>query len=324
MASFRAPPLSWSEGDGSREGTGMIEMLAAARFIPLPGRSPTQFDHGAFDAATGRIFVAHTAADSVEVIDARDGRHARTLPGHVEAAGVVAGEGRVAVTNRGAASLSLIDAATLDCLATFATSMRPNGVALASRRGVALAACVGSEATPPALDRIDLRTGERRSIALPGRPRWCMVDATEERLYCAIREPSSILVVGIDPFEQRAPWPLPSGGAHGLDIDPTGGRLYVACDEGALIALATDTGAVLGRWPLPGAPDATFFNPATGRVHVAIGDPGVIVSVEPSSGAQAVYSTEAGAKTTALATPDRLFVFLPQRGGALELRERPA
>jgi hypothetical protein len=49
----------------------------------------------------------------------------------------------------------------------------------------------------------------------------------------------------------------------------------------------------------------------------------VIVSVEPQSGAVASYATEDGAKTTALAAPDRLYVFLPQRGGALELRDQP-
>ncbi|MGH3449631.1 MAG: hypothetical protein ACRDQW_02685 [Haloechinothrix sp.] len=298
-------------------------MLRPQGFITLPGPRPTEFDHGAFEANTGRVFVAHTAADAVEVIGAHTGRHERTLVGHTEAAGVVAGGGQVAVTNRGAASLSIIDAATLTCRATVPTSPRPNGVALAPRRGVAIAACIGAEQTPPALDRVELATGSRVTLPLPGRPRWCVVDATEDRLFCAIREPSMVLVVDLATFAEAARWPLPSDGAHGVDIDPAAGRLYVACDGGSLVSLDVATGTASGQWPLPGAPDATFCNATSGRVHVAVGDPGVIVSVDTRTGQVSTTATEVGAKTTAFAPPDRLFVFLPQRGGVLELWERP-
>jgi DNA-binding beta-propeller fold protein YncE len=299
-------------------------MLRTHGFIPIPGVRLTSFDHGAADERTGRVFVAHTAADSVEVFDGRQRRHERTLPGHTEAAGVVVGEGLVAVTNRGAASLSLIDAATLNLIATFSTAPRPNGIALAPRSGVVVAACLGTDASGPALVRIEYQTGSRRILPLPGRPRWCVVDPVEGRVFCAIQDPSSVLVVELAGFTTHALWPLPSSGAHGADLDSTGGRLFVACDGGSLVALTVDTGAVVGQWPLPGVPDATFFNPATGRVHVAVGDPGVVVSVDPQGGRQMVTPTEAGAKTTALGPPDRLFVFLPTRGGALELIDQPA
>jgi hypothetical protein len=40
-----------------------------------------------------------------------------------------------------------------------------------------------------------------------------------------------------------------------------------------------------GNWTLAGVPDATFFNPKSGLVHVAIGDPGLIQSIDPRTGA---------------------------------------
>jgi hypothetical protein len=298
-------------------------VLQVQGFIELPGPRPTSFDHGAFDAETGRVFVAHTAADSVEVLDAHNGRHERTLAGYPEAAGVVAGDGLVAVTNRGAASLSIVDAATLVCRATVPTSPRPNGVALAPRHDVAVAACIGTDEIRPTLDRVELRTGSRVTLPLPGRPRWCVVDNVDERLFCAIREPSMVLVVDLATFVEAARWPLPSEGAHGIDIDPVAGRLFVACDGGHLVALDAATGAVSEQWPLPGVPDATFCNSATGRVHVAVGDPGAIVSVDTRTGRVSTTATEVGAKTTAFAPPDRLFVFLPTRGGALEFIDQP-
>jgi DNA-binding beta-propeller fold protein YncE len=297
-------------------------MLAVRRFIPLPVTAPTLFDHGAYAEQSGRVFIAHTSANCVEVLDAERGRHLRTMPGFTEAAGIVAGRDTVVVTNRGAATLSIVRGSTLACEQTIPTGVRPNGVAFAPGRAQAVVACVGTEESPPVLQRIDTGTGRTVTIPLPGRPRWCVLDAAEEYIFCAIREPSMVLVVSLADFRERAQWTLPSAGAHGIDIDQDGDRLFIACDGGSLVALDIGTGSMSGSWPLPGVPDATFFNPVTGRVHVAIGSPGAIVSVNPDTGATATLATEDGAKTTALARPNRLFVFLPQRGGALELVER--
>lgn len=296
-------------------------MLQIGRFIPLTDGSPTNFDHGAYDAGSDRVFVAHTAAGCVEVIDARTGMHLRALPGFPEAAGIVAA-GTVVVTNRSAASVSLVDATTLQTTATFPTGVRPNGVAYVPSRSLVVVACVGNDDAPPLLQCIHIGTGETQTLLLPGRPRWCVTDAAGERVYCAIREPSGVFVAGLPTFREETFWPLPSEGAHGVDLDDVGRHLYVACDGGVLVALDAATGTVVGQWPLPGVPDATFFNPDSGLVHVAIGDPGVVVSVDPATGQTATCATEGGAKTTALVRSDRLHVFLPQRGGVLELTEQ--
>jgi hypothetical protein len=104
-----------------------------------------------------------------------------------------------------------------------------------------------------------------------------------------------------------------------MDIDHATGLLYVACDDGALVELHTSTGKVTRQWPLAGGPDATFFNPASGLVHVAIGDPGVVQSIDPRSGDAIRIATAKGAKTTAFVAPDRLYVISPSHGGILEL-----
>jgi hypothetical protein len=80
------------------------------------------------------------------------------------------------------------------------------------------------------------------------------------------------------------------------------------------------TGRVLNEWPLAGEPDATFFNLASGLVHVAIGDPGLVQTISPHTGTSTEFRTGRGAKTTALVAPDHLYVFSP-RQGALVLAE---
>src|SRR5882672_3453233 len=74
------------------------------------------------------------------------------------------------------------------------------------------------------------------------------------------------------------------------------------------------------RSALAGVPDATFFNPTSGLVHVAIEDPGLIQTVDPLTGSSTQFITAKGAKTTALVEPDRLYVFSPLHKGILDLR----
>jgi hypothetical protein len=295
--------------------------LEATTVIEIPDARATQFDHGAFDARTRRVFVAHTARDRLEVLDHDHQRHVATLPGFAHAAGVVADQGEVLVANRGAASLAWVDADTLATRAVFDTGPRPNGVALVPHLRLGIVACIGDDAHSPALQVVRLDSRQRGSIDLPGRPRWCVTDAAGTQVFLAIREPSMVLAARLPDLAEVKHWRLPAAGAHGLDIDRQTHRLYVACDGAALVEMDAESGKVLNQWPLAGVPDATFFNPASGWVHVAIEDPGLVQSIHPGSGARSEFKTGPGAKTTALVAPRHLYVFSPAHRGALVLSE---
>jgi DNA-binding beta-propeller fold protein YncE len=296
------------------------EMALTARgIIKIPDSLDTSFDHGAFDPKTRRVFVAHTAKDRLEVIDHDTSRHVATLKDFPEAAGVVAHAGNVLVTNRGSASLAWLDAATLQTRFVSSTAPRPNGVAITSSGKLAIAACIGDDAHEPELQVFDSDGGRRSTLKLPGRPRWCVVDANDARVFLAIREPSIVLVARLPDLSGVEHWPLPSGGAHGMDIDHAANLLYVACDDGALVEVDARSGRTLRQWPLEGGPDATFFNPASGLVHVAIAEPGLVQSINPRTDIVSKIATASGAKTTALVAPDRLYVLSPSHGGVLEL-----
>src|SRR5712675_707495 len=126
--------------------------------IAIPGAAGSEFDHAAFDAKSRRVFIAHTARDCVEVIDHDAGRHLATLPGFPGVAGAVADDGQILVTSRGGAS----------------------------------AAWLGDDTQPPQLQLFGLSDHRRVSIELPGRPRWCVTDATASRVFLCIREPSMV------------------------------------------------------------------------------------------------------------------------------------
>jgi DNA-binding beta-propeller fold protein YncE len=289
--------------------------------IEIPASAGSSFDHGAFDPKTRRVFVAHTGRDCVEVIEHDAGKHIATLPGFPGAAGVVADDGMVLVTNRGGASLAFVDAGTLETQRVFDTHPRPNGVAIVSKQGLAIAASIGEEGQGSKLLVQRLDGSGRYSIDLPGQPRWCVTDAACERVFLAIREPSMILVARLPDLRDVEHWKVSAEGAHGLEIDLQRGLLYTACDDATLVEIDISSGKVSNQWPLAGAPDVTFLNPMTGLVHVAIGKPGLVQSIDPRTGASVETKTAARAHTTAIVAPDRLYVFSPDHGGALALMD---
>jgi hypothetical protein len=155
--------------------------LDLARMINIPGSAESAFDHGAYEPRTRRVFVAHTGKNRVEVLASETTSHTATLDGFPHAAGVVADDGHVLVTNRGSASLAWLDAESLKPRAVIQTGPLPNGVALVAQSKLAIVACIGDESAGPTLHCLSLGTSNRWSIELPGRPRWCpsfLVSAT--------------------------------------------------------------------------------------------------------------------------------------------------
>jgi YVTN family beta-propeller protein len=289
--------------------------------IAIPGATGSEFDHAAFDPRSRRVFIAHTARDCIEVFDHDAGGHLATLPGFPGAAGAVADDGQILVTNRGSASIALLDATTLETRATFKTGGRPNGAVILARSGLGIAACIGVDGETPTLQLFGLSDLKHVSIDLPGRPRWCVTDAAGERVFLCIRDPSMVLVARLPDLDVVTHWKVPSSGAHGLDIDHSKGRLYVACDDSTLVEMNSTFGDITNVWPIGGPPDVTFFNPVTGLVHVAIGEPGLVETIDPRSGRTTRTPTGAGAHTTALVAPNQLYVISPAHGGVLVLSD---
>lgn len=94
-----------------------------------------------------------------------------------------------------------------------------------------------------------------------------------------------------------------------------------ACDDGALVEVDSTCGKATNVWQIAGPPDVTFFNQHSGRVHMAIGEPGVTETIDPKTGKRIRTPTGSGAHTTALVSPDRLYVISPSHGGVLVLED---
>lgn len=289
-------------------------MLVLHAYIDLPpprADGTSAFDHGDVHLATGRVFVAHTEAGTVEVLDGPQRRHVATIPGCPEASGVLVAQedGLVFAAARGAGQVLVIEASTLAVRRTVAVDPKPNGLAWDPIRRQALVADVAANTA-----RLITPEGDTVAVTrLPGRPRWCAADAAHDRFLVNIREPACVAILDAATGGLLDTWPIPTAGPHGLDLDVASGRAYVACDGGHVVRVELEDGQVTGQVGIAGVPDTLWYNPARTHLYVAIGDPGVVqvIATRTLQVAQTL-TTEPGAHTTAFdAQLHTLYVFLP-------------
>jgi DNA-binding beta-propeller fold protein YncE len=289
-------------------------------FIELPAHAGAGgFDHAAVHGPTRRLFVAHTANDAVDVVDLDAQRYVGSVAGLTAVAGALVAEApdRVFTSNRGENTVGIFSPAAAGAADKIAVGIRPNGLAWDPGRGRLLVAHVGEPGVADSCTVSVIDVARRRRIAdlvVPGRTRWAVFDPAAGVFHVNIADPPRIVVVGAgDPVGIRRVVAVPFAGPHGLDLDVAGRRLFCACDAGTLVELHADHGTVLADEPIAGAPDVVFFNPALGRVYVAIGDPGVIeVFATAPLRRRETVPTEAGAHTLAFdASQDAVYALLP-------------
>ena len=80
-------------------------------FIPLPPHIlPGGFDHAAVSRATGRLYVAHTVNDAIDVIDCTQDRYLHSISGLTGVAGALVSDKRnlIFTSNRGENTVDII------------------------------------------------------------------------------------------------------------------------------------------------------------------------------------------------------------------------
>jgi len=291
-------------------------------FVQLPRGTKPGFDHADTWLGDGsaRMYVAHTGADRVEVIDCDAQVHLRSIDGLPGVAGVLVDEEHdlLFTSDRGCARVSVLRCSDEELLGRVDVGPHPNGLAYDPVRrrlysfnlGEPLG--VGCTTSVIDLDAMEVAT----EFGLPGRPRWAAYDADSDQVYANILDPPVIVRIDPDIGAISGSIDVPTAGPHGLWIDA--GRLYCAADGGALIVLGRDSEAVEASLPLPGVPDVVWHDPSAERLYVAVGDPGSVTVVDTARlELVETIPTEAGAHTLGWDPSHKtLYVFCPESGGA--------
>lgn len=314
-------------------------MLEHLGFVDLPAHvNAGGFDHAAVHAATGLIYVAHTANDAIDVIDVQRHTYVGSIPDLPAVAGALVSDDLdlVLTSNRGENTVGLFPpegparapAPYARTVEKVGVGMRPNGLAFSPRHARLLVAHVGDPAVPGSYTvcLVDVRGRKRiADLAVSGRTRWTVYDPVADAFHINVADPPQIVVVSAgDPIGIRRVVPIPHAGPHGLDIDVVRRRLFCACDEGVLLEIDADSGAILDAKALAGVPDVVFLNAALGRVYVAIGEPGVVqvFDTAPLRHHETV-STDVGAHTLSFdAARNIVCAFLPASHRAAVYRDR--
>jgi DNA-binding beta-propeller fold protein YncE len=295
-------------------------------FVPIPAGAEPGFDHADVYRPPGRMYVAHTGADRVDVLDIRARTFLRSLPELPGVAGVLIDEQHdlLFTSDRGAARVSAFRCSDEQLLGQVKVGPHPNGLAYDRQRrrlySFNLGEPVGENCTASVVGLDTMRV--IHELALPGRPRWAVYDEKRHRVYANIREPAEILAIDCERLVIDSALAVPAGGPHGLWLDR--GRLFCAADGGSLAVLDRDSGELLASLSLPGVPDVVIHDPELARLYVAIGEPGVVCSfdsdrLEPLE----TVATEAGAHTIGWDPDGRcLYAFCPASSGALVFEER--
>ena len=108
------------------------------------------FDHAAVHCGSGRLYVAHTANDSLDVIDCVEDRYLHSIENLMGVAGaLVSDEHNLAFTsNRGENTVGIFAPDNQPSLAKVGVGIRPNGLAYDPARGLLLVANVGDPKVP--------------------------------------------------------------------------------------------------------------------------------------------------------------------------------
>ncbi len=303
--------------------------LARSGSISIPAGDRPGFDHADVYHPAGagpRIYVAHTGAGRIEVLDCLSKSWLRSLSGHPGVAGVLIDgtADRLFTSDREANTVSVYRCSSETLLARIEVGLRPNGLAYDTERRRLFVFNVGDPpgtgCTVSVLDVYHLKV--IKTLTLPGQPRWAVYSAVDGHVYANIREPCEIAVLDADTLEFAVAFHVPAVGPHGLALIDR--QLFCAADGKELIVLDCASGKVVGSVRLPGVPDVIWHDPDLCRVYIAAGSPGIVsvVDTETLEVLQTIETAE-GAHTTAWDTEAKtLYAFLPGSSEAAVFTER--
>jgi hypothetical protein len=175
--------------------------LTRVRFVRVPPGGEPGFDHADTYRPGRRMYVAHTGADRVDVLDCDGQTFLRALPDLPGVAGVLIDEEQdlLFTSDRGAARVSVFRCSDERLVGRVDVGPHPNGLAYDWRRrrlyAFNLGEPLGENCTASIVDLNTMRV--IRQLALPGRPRWAVYDDERDLIYANI-QPARIVIIDCD------------------------------------------------------------------------------------------------------------------------------
>src|SRR5579871_2259447 len=220
-----------------------VAPLKLEKAIPLPGVQG-RIDHLAIDLRSQRLFVAALGNNSIEVIDFKESRRLKAIPGLAEPQGVlyIPEKNRLFVANAGDGTVRIFDATTYRQVRSVGFGDDADNLRLDPLTNRVYVG-YGSGA----LGVLDSEGNRLADIKLDAHPESFRLESTGVRIFVNLPDSRKISVVDRTKASAVASWS--TGAAQSnfpMTLDEANGRIFVVCRKPAVLqVLDMKTGGII-------------------------------------------------------------------------------
>ena len=236
------------------------------------------FDHLTADLKNNRLFVVPEDHKTIEVYDLRTGKFVHSIKGIGVGHSVIyrADMDRIFVTDGLDGDLKIFNGTTYEMLKTVKLLADSDATGYDPMTHNLYIADGGLDAklNHTFLEIVHTDSGEKvGQIKIDSnRLEAMVVEKSGSRLFLNMTEKNSIGVIDREKQSVAAVWPLTCKVNVSVAMDEKNHRLFVACRDGNMNVLDSDSGRVLQNLPISKGVDDMVFDPASQRIYVAAGE----------------------------------------------------
>jgi len=258
-----------------------------------------RWDYVYVDSANHRLYVAHSGANSVEVIDTAADKVVATIPDTAGVHGIAVANdlGKGFTSNGTSNNVTIFDLKTSKATGSVNTGQNPDSIIYEPVTHRVFTFNGKSEDSTV----FDAKTGEivSASLALGGKPEFCQVDG-KGHVFVNMEDKNEIVEINAKDATVMKRYSIaPCDSPSGLAIDPKKGVLFSVCDGKTMIVSDPVAGKVLATPAIGSGVDGVAFD--DGYAFSANGGDGNITRVGETSPGKyepvATIATQRGART---------------------------
>jgi DNA-binding beta-propeller fold protein YncE len=252
--------------------------LKLVQTIPLP-EVDGRIDHFAIDVKGRRAFLAALAKNTIEVVDLRAGRVARTLPGFAKPQGVlfVPQFNKLVIASGADGSVKTLDGTTLAVIHTANVSLGADAIGYDPRSKQIYVGSGGGDANKEQGDLtvFNVATGAQvAALTTDAHAGGSVVEEHGQRVFVLVPEKAEVVVLDRKTRAQVGKWTIPGIQKNvALALDEKNHRLFLGVRTPAsIVVLDSNSGAVVASVPTVATLDGLSFDSATRRIYTSGGE----------------------------------------------------
>jgi len=294
------------------------EPLKLEKTIPLP-EVQGRIDHMSIDAAGQRLFVAALGNNTVEVIDLKTGKRAKTIAGLQEPQGLrfVADKSLLFAASSKDGTVKIFDGNSFELLKTIDFGDDADNLRYDAARERVYVGYGGG-----ALGELNAEGQKIAEIKLDSHPESFQLEEHSPRIYVNLPKSRKIVVVDREAHAVVTTWGMGlTLGNYAMAVDEPDHRLFVVTRFPArLVVIDTNSGKTIQKIAAVGDCDDIFFDPARKRLYATGGEGAISVFEQQDADhyrEMAHVPTVKGARTSFF-SPElgRLYVGVRRQGSA--------